>query len=321
MKGTLRMKIAVLDTNTVTNGDVSLRAIDALGEVSYYDMLPQSELAAAIGDSDALICNKAQITAELMDKCPNLRYIGLFATGYNNIDIVAAARRGITVCNVPGYSTDSVAQLTFSLILELTCSTSQYNRSVHEGGWVNANKFSYFPFRLTELVGKTLGIFGYGAIGQAVARIGKAFGMHVIVANRTHYDDGAEYVETDELFRRADILTLHCPLNEGTQKLVNRERLALMKETAFLINTSRGGVIDEAALADALNSERIAGAGIDVLTVEPMVENHPFLTAKNCVITPHIAWATLEARTRLIDRVAENICAYVSGSPINTVKS
>jgi glycerate dehydrogenase len=267
------------------------------------------------------VVNKARITAEIMDACPNLKFIGLFATGYNNIDTVAAAARGIVVCNVPGYSTQSVAQHTFALMLHFASRVDEYAASVARGDWANASTFSYLSFPSHELCGRTLAIYGYGNIGRKVADIGRAFGMKVIATVRTPRpaEDGVEFVDVNELFSRADYLSLHCPLTEETRHLVNAQTLSLMKPTAYIINTARGGVIEEDALCDALNSGRLAGAGIDVLDTEPMRPSHPYLTAKNCYITPHVAWGTLDARSRLITMVAENLKAYEAGKPINKV--
>lgn len=316
----MNKKIVIVDRCTVTNGDVSFAEIEALGEVKSFDLVPPAELAETIRDAEAVICNKANITREVMDKCRNLKYVGLFATGYNNIDIEAAKEKGICVANVPGYSTDAVTQHTFSFILALSQSLCKYDASSHAGDWIASKTFSYFPFPITELSGKTLGVFGFGSIGRAVAKIGKAFNMNVIVSTRTVPDDSEyEFVSKEELFARADFLTLHAPLNKSTERLVCEETLSLMKKTAYLINTSRGGVIDEAALAKALNEEKIAGAGLDVLTVEPMLADNPLLKAKNCIITPHMAWAAIEARRRLITMVAENLKAFYDGNPINNV--
>ncbi|MBQ8496020.1 MAG: D-2-hydroxyacid dehydrogenase [Clostridia bacterium] len=314
------MKITVLDRCTITTGDVSLAPLDAVGEVTYYDLLPHEQIADAIADSDAVIVNKARITDEIMEQCKNLRFIGLFATGYNNIDTKAAAKRGIVVCNVPGYSTDSVAQHTFALMLHFASRADDYAASVANGDWANAKAFSYLAFPTSELCGKTLAIFGFGTIGKAVAKIGQAFGMKVIASvRRPQSYDGVEFVSVDELFARADYLSLHCPLTEETQHFVNRDTLAKMKPSAVIINTARGGVIEEEALTEALNSGMIRGAGIDVLDTEPMRPNHPYLTAKNCYITPHVAWASIEARSRLIGLVAENLKAFQNGKPINQV--
>ena len=285
-----QMKITVLDRCTVTAGDVSLAPIEALGNVRFYDTVPHEKLADVIADSDAVICNKAQITDEIMEKCKKLRYIGLFATGYNNIDIAAAKRRGITVCNVPGYSTDSVVQHAFSMILHFACRTDDYAASVARGDWTNSETFSYLAFPTSELRGKTLGIFGFGTIGKAMATAGKAFGMKILaVSHRPMTYEGVEFTDTDTLFARADYLTLHCPLTDETRGLVNSRTLSLMKPSAVIINTARGGVVDEAALTADLKNGTIRGAGIDVLDIEPMYKNHPYLTALNCYVTQHVA--------------------------------
>lgn len=314
------MKITILDRNTVTNEDISFAEIEALGEVTYYDVLPPAELIGAIGDAEVVVCNKAYLDRGIIEACPKLRFIGLFATGYNNIDTAAAKERGIVVCNVPGYSTEAVAQLTFSMILALSGSFCDYTNSTKNGGWIKSETFSYFPFPLRELKGKTLGIFGYGSIGREVAKIGRAFNMEIITCTRTPEKvTDAEVVSREELFRRSDFLSLHAPLTAETTKMINAETLSMMKESAYIINTSRGGAIDEAALAEALNNGRIAGAGLDVLSVEPMLAENPLYGAKNCLITPHIAWAPVETRTRLITMVAENIRAFAEGNPINVV--
>jgi len=316
------MNIAILDLCTVTNGDISFAPIEAVGEVRYFDLLPPADVPAAIGDSDAVIVNKAKITAEVMDACPSLKYIGVFATGYNNIDVEAADARGIVVCNVPGYSTDSVAQHTFALMLHFASHADDYAASVAAGDWVRSKAFSYFKYPVYELAGKTLGIFGYGTIGHAVAKIALAFGMKVIATSRSH-TNGCEgevsFVDADTLFSQSDYISLHCPLTPQTDKVVNARTLALMKPTAVLINTARGGVTDEQAVADALNAGRLRGAGIDVLCEEPMREDHPYLTARNCYVTPHVAWGSIEARERLIDLVAQNLAAYRDGRPQNCV--
>jgi glycerate dehydrogenase len=315
------MKIVILDADTISNGDVSLEPITRLGDTVLHNLLPAEQVADAAKEAEVLICNKARITAPVMDACPHLKMVGLFATGYNNIDIKAAADRGITVCNVPSYSTDAVAQHVFSLLLALCGSIPRYNQSVHQGDWVRSKQFTYFKFPQTLLVGKTLGIFGYGEIGRKVAEIGKALGMNILVYTRTpgKYPD-VTHVSKEELFRQSDVLTVHCPLTPETEKVVNRETLSLMKPTSFFINTARGGVMDEKAVADALNQGKIAGAGIDVLTHEPMLADNPLLLAENCILTPHIAWAPPETRKDLVDRVAENILKFQNGTPINTVK-
>jgi glycerate dehydrogenase len=315
------LKIAVLDRCTVTNGDISFAPMEAVGKVIYYDVLPPAEIPAAIGDCDAVVVNKARIAAQIMDACPNLKFIGLFATGYNNIDTAAAARRGIVVCNVPGYSTQSVAQHTFALMLHFASRVDEYAASVARGDWANASTFSYLSFPSHELCGRTLAIYGYGNIGRKVADIGRAFGMKVIatVHSPRPAEDGVEFVDVNELFSRADYLSQHCPLTEETRHLVSAQTLSLMKPTAYIINTARGGVIEEDALCDALNSGRLAGAGIDVLDIEPMRPGHPYLTAKNCYITPHVAWASIEARTRLMNICVNNIKGFIDGKPVNLV--
>ena len=314
------MKITILDRNTITTGDVSLSPIEAMGNVRIFDALPAEQVISAIGDSDAVIVNKAKITAEVMDACKNLRFVGLFATGYNNIDTKAAKERGIVVCNVPGYSTSSVTQHTFALILHFASHADDYAASVARGDWANSSTFSYLSFPISELAGKTLGIFGFGTIGKSVANVAKAFGMNVIATVRHPVAfDGVEFVDKDTLFARSDYLSLHCPLTDDTKHFVNAETLAKMKPTAVIINTARGGVIEEQALTEALNRGQIRGAGIDVLDIEPMRPHHPYLTAKNCYITPHVAWGSIEARTRLIDLVAENLRAFEKGEPINVV--
>lgn len=314
------MKITVLDTNTITKGDVSLEPLTKFGETEFFDMLSEDEIIEAARDSEVIICNKAKITGKIMQNCKKLKFITLFATGYNNIDLSAAKQYGITVSNAPGYSTDSVAGHTFAFILELALNISKYNASVKAGDWVRSKKFSYFSYPLLELTGKTLGIIGLGTIGKKVAEIAKAFGMRVIAYSRTQKQlDGIDFVDLDEVFKQSDFLTLHCPLNSGTEGIVCKSRLALMKNSAFIINTSRGGVIVEGDLVEALDNGIIAGAAIDVLDLEPMRDHHPYLKAKNLIITPHIAWATIEARERLIKLVASNLEAFKNGSPINTV--
>ncbi|MBP5311988.1 MAG: D-2-hydroxyacid dehydrogenase [Clostridia bacterium] len=308
------MKITVLDRNTVTMGDLDFGPLEKLGEVSYFDALPAEEVIASCRGADAVIINKAKMTREVIEALPDLKYIGLFATGYNNVDCAAAREHGIDVVNAPGYSTDSVAQLVFSFILSFATSISEYNASVHRGEWVYSKTFAYFPYRLTELAGKTLGVVGFGAIGRKVAAIGNALGMRVIIHSRRIYDDCRwEQVEKERLFRESDFLSLNCPLNPGTANFVSKETLAMMKPNAYIVNTARGGVVDSEALAEALNSGRIAGAGIDVLETEPMKQDDPLRTAANCTMTPHIAWASKEARERLIVMVTESLKLWSEG--------
>lgn len=314
------MKIAILDKNTVTIGDIDFSSLDALGDVKYYDTVEHSLVAECIGDADAVICNKAKITAEIMDKCENLKYIGLFATGYNNIDTEYAAKKGIVVCNAPGYSRDSVVQHVFALLFQIAGSINKYNDFVADGNWTLSPLFSCFPFPIIELANKTIGIIGYGDIGKKIAQVAKSFGMNVVVSTRTKPDNCEfEVLSKEELFSISDVISINCPLNKETEKMINKETLALMKNNAILINTSRGGVIDETALCDALNNGTIFAAGLDVLTDEPMSKDCPLINAKNCIITPHTAWASLEARKRLVELVADNLRAYIKGNIINKV--
>ncbi len=314
------MNIYILDRNTLTIGDLDFSPIEKLGKVTYLDAASDEVVIENCKDAHVLLINKQTVSREMMEQLPNLKYIGVFATGYNNIDIQAARELGIDVVNVPGYSTDAVAQLAFAFIFAYTTSLPTYDKAVHEGKWVYSPTFAFFPYHLSELTGKVLGIVGFGNIAKKVAKIGDALGMQIKIYSRRKYEDCPyEQVEKEELFRTADFLTLHCPLNEGTANLVNAETLKLMKKTAFLVNTSRGGVVDSQALADALNEERLAGAGIDVLVNEPMTEDEPLYTAKNCMITPHIGWACSETRARLVLLVADSLSAWMEGHPVNVV--
>lgn len=315
-------KIVILEKDSVTPaGDISLEMIENLGDVTIYDSVPAGKLEDVVKDAEAVICSKAKFTESVLENCPKLKYIGLWATGYDNINVCAAAEKGITVSNVPGYSTNSVAQHTFAMILNLASNSIKYDKSVHDGDWKKAPIFTYLDFPIMEISGKNLGILGYGAIGKAVAKIGEAFGMQPIIHTRTKPENCSyPVVSLDELLAEADFLTLHCPLTDATRKIINKETLSKMKKTAYVINTSRGGTIDEAALAEALHAGTIAGAGIDVLDGEPMREDHPFFDAPNCIITPHVAWASFEARRRLVNIVYDNLKAYIDGAPINNVE-
>ena len=319
-KSRKEIKIVVLDKCTLTVGDIDFAALDALGNTEYYDILTKDEIIKVCCNADVILCNKAVIDKEIMDNCPILRYIGLFATGYNNIDIEYAKQKGITVCNAPNYSTDSVAQLTFAYILNHTTSLDKYDQSTHNGEWIKARAFSYFPYPINELKGKNICIIGYGAIGKQVAKLADAFGMRIYISTRTK-PENCPYplVSVDEAFAIADYLTVHCPLTDKTRGLINEQRLATMKPTAFVINTARGAVADEKALREALDRHIIAGAACDVLTVEPMREDDVLIGAENLTLTPHIAWASYEARVRLIALVASNLKAYQNGLPVNVV--
>ena len=315
------MKIAVLDWETVSNGgDITPDDIAKFGEVRIIPLSKAEEAAENIGDAEIVLCNKVPITREVMDKCPNIRYIGLFATGYNNVDIECATEKGIVVCNAGQYSTNAVAQQTFAYILDYFSRIRDYDAAVKDGMWVRSSKFSCFPFPTGELAGKTLSVVGFGSIGRTVARLGEAFGMNIVVNTRT-VPENCPYEVTDVMTAaaKADVLTFHCPLTPQTKGIVNRELLGCMKNTAILINTSRGGAVCEADLAEALNSGKIAAAYLDVLENEPMSADTPLRTAKNCVITPHTAWAALETRRRLVDIVCGNISAWLNGAPVNKV--
>lgn len=313
------MKICILDWTTVTSGDIDSDIFSQFGKVRCYPLTDNEKAAEYIGDADMVLCNKVLITREVMEKCPNIKYIGLFATGYNNIDIKAAAEKGITVCNAGEYSTNAVAQQTFAYILEHFSRISEYDSFVKGGGWISSKTFSKFPIKTQEIAGKTLAVVGFGSIGRKVAQIASAFGMNVIVNTRTK-PENCEYelVSLEEAFSRADVLTIHCPLTEQTEGMVNSHNLSLMKKGALLINTARGGIVNENELAQALNSGHIYAA-LDVLRQEPMSEETPLKTAPNCIITPHTAWAPLETRLRLINIVCENIKAYLNGTPQNKV--
>lgn len=316
------MKIVILDSETVSRNDVSLEGISSLCETEIYGYTKNEDVADRIGDADGVICNKCLISDEVFEKCRNLKYVGLFATGYNNVDTASATRHGAVVCNVPAYSTDSVAQHVFAFILNYFNRISEYNETVQRGDWVNYKLFSYFHIPIQEISGMTLGIIGFGDIGKKVSAIAKAFGMNVIAYSRTPQkitDGGVDSVSLDELLERSDVVTLHCPLNEGTKELINRETLGKMKSTALLVNTSRGGVVNEQDLADALNNGVIAHACVDVIACEPMREDCPLRGAKNCTITPHIAWAPRKTRERLLEVVRENIKCYIDGKPQNVV--
>ncbi len=314
------MKIVITDASTVTSGDISFDVFNKYGDVTIYDLTAPEEIAERIKDADIVLCNKTPITKEVMMGAKNLKFVGLFATGFNNVDIEYAHSKNITVCNVPSYSTEAVAQHTFALILELLCRVSDYNKTVKEGDWVKSRTFSYFPIPLYELCGKTIGLVGLGSIGSRVADIALAFGMKVLVYKRTKIeDDRIEQVSFEELLERSDIVSLHCPLNKQSEKLMNKEAFDKMKDGAVFINTARGGIVDEMALRDALISGKLLGAGLDVLTKEPMDKDCPLLNINNCIITPHIAWAGLETRKRLMGVVTANIEAFIGGKPINTV--
>ena len=317
------MKIVILDGYTMNPGDLSWDGLKELGELAVYDRTSPDQVYERAAGADVLLINKAVLGGDMLKRLPELKYVGVLATGYNVIDLDEATRHGITVTNVPAYSTDSVAQMTFALILELCLHVQRHSDSVMAGNWSSCPDFSYREYPLIELASKTLGIIGYGNIGRKVCQIACKFGMEVIVAesSRKNYPSqkNISRVGLPQLLSQSDIVSIHCPLTPETRGMINIDNLRLMKPSAFLINTSRGPVVAEKDLALALNEGIIGGAGLDVLSVEPPSPDNPLFNARNCIITPHIAWATLEARKRLIDIAVGNVRAFINGSPINVV--
>lgn len=314
------MKIVCTDISSVSAGDIDTSVFEKYGEVVTYDVTPPEMTAERIADAEILLVNKTVIGRREIEAAKKLKYIGLFATGYNNIDTAAAREHGVVVCNAGQYSTNAVAQHTFALMIELFSKTGFYNSFVQRGGWKAAKIFTGFVGGTDELFGKTLGIVGFGSIGSAVAKIALAFGMKVVAYTRTPKAfEGVEFVAKEELFKRSDVITFHCPLTNETSKMLGREALSLCRDGVYIVNTSRGGVIDEVALADAVKSGKVRGAGLDVLAVEPMTKDCPLFGLPNVVITPHVAWTPLATRERLIGVVTSNIEAFLSGRPENKV--
>jgi len=316
------MKTVILDGYTCNPGDLTWDELQALGPCEIYDRTPGSEVVNRAGDAEIVLTNKTALDRETLGRLPKLKYIGVLATGFNVVDVKAARERGIPVCNIPEYGTANVAQATFALLLELTNRCGHHAQTVRDGRWGASEDFCYWDYPLVELQGLTVGVVGAGRIGQAAAKIAMAFGMEVIAFDRfppRQLPDFIRLTDLDTLFRESDVLTLHCPLSPENTGLVNSARLELMKPSAYLINTSRGGLVNESDLARALDEGRLAGAGLDVLSVEPPLPDNPLLKAKNCLITPHIAWATRSARARLIHVAVENVKAFVAGRPANVV--
>lgn len=316
------MKIVILESSAVNPGDLSWEAIGQFGQVTAYERTAPEEAAQRIGGAEVILINKTPITAELLDACPNLKLICVEATGYNVVDCEAARQRGVTVCNVPAYGTDAVAQFTFSLLLELCNRVGHHDDFVHDGGWCRCPDFCYWDTPQMELAGKTFGIIGFGRIGRAVAKIANAFNMKVLAYSRSRCPEGealGTYVDLDTLLNQSDIVSLHCPLTEETEHLINARTLSKMKDGAILLNTARGGLVVEADLTKALQKGKLRGAAVDVVSAEPILESNPLLAAPNCIITPHMAWAPVETRQRIIDCTVDNIRAYLSGSPIHVV--
>jgi glycerate dehydrogenase len=315
------MNITFLDRATIDLGDIDFSSIESCGQLANYHNSNSEEIILRSYNADVIITNKAKITQRVIESCKKLRLITVIATGYNNVDTECAGKRGITVCNVPGYAKNTVPQHAFSLILNLATKVYLYHNDVLSGEWQNSSMFTLLKYPTFELSGKTLGIIGFGVIGQAVAKIATGFGMNVI-----YYDphiiknDLAASSDLKTLLKKSDIVTIHCPLSKETANLIGKIELSYMKPSALLINTARGGIVDEYALAETLNNQSIAGAGVDVLSVEPPVKENPLLSAKNCIITPHSAWSTVEARQALIDETARNIRAFNDGVKRNAVK-
>jgi len=317
------MKIVVLDGYTLNPGDLSWEGLQSLGEFHVYDRTPADKILERIQGAEIVFTNKTPLTREVFDRAPDMKYIGVLATGYNVVDIQAAKEKNIVVTNIPTYGTFSVAQMTFALLLELCQHVQAHSDAVHQGEWTNSSDFCFWKFPMIELAGKTMGIIGFGRIGQQVADVAGALGMNVLAYDKYQSDQSHRkdfrWAEMEELLCASDVVSLHCPLFEDTRGIINAKTLGRMKQTAFLINTSRGPLIAEEDLAEALNRGVIAGAGLDVLSVEPPDGRSPLLTAKNCYITPHISWATKEARARLMNIAVENLNAYIQGRPIHVI--
>lgn len=313
------MKIVILDGFALNPGDLSWDFLKEFGTVTYYDRTEGEDLTVRrIGDADIILLNKTAITDAVLAQCPKLKLICILATGYNVVDCEASAKRGIPVCNIPGYGTDSVAQFTFALLLELCHQVGLHDRSVHAGEWTACPDFCYWKTPQMELYGKTMGIIGYGSIGKAVAKIARSFGMEVLAYSRTQHPDHT-YTDLDTLLQKSDVISLHCPLFPETKGMINAATIAKMKDGAILLNTARGPLIDEAAVADALRRGKLRGAAMDVVLSEPIPADSPLLTAPNCIITPHMAWAPIEARQRILTIATENIRGFLNGNPKNVV--
>lgn len=316
------MKIVILDGYTENPGDLSWSGLEALGELTVYDRTPPEQVADRIGDAEIVILNKTPLPREMLDRCPNVRYIGVLATGYNIVDAQAAKERGIPVCNIPTYGTDAVGQFAIAMLLEICHHVAHHDAAVHEGRWESCPDWCFWDYPLIELAGKTMGIIGFGRIGRTTGRIARALGMQVVACDSIETDEGREigrYLPLEELFACSDVIALHCPLFPETQGIINRDTIAKMKDGVILLNNSRGPLIVEQDLADALNSGKVYAAGLDVVSTEPIRGDNPLLKAKNCLITPHISWAPKESRQRLMGIAVESLRAFLDGNPINVV--
>lgn len=321
------MNLVVLDGYTLNPGDLSWDGLKQFGDIKVYDRtsFDTETIIKTIGSATIVFTNKTPLTKSVLEKTPNLKYIGVLATGYNVVDIAYAKELGITVTNIPAYSTNAVAQFTMGLLLEMCHNIGNHNAAVQNGEWLTSPDFTFSKSPLIELVGKTIGIIGFGEIGQATAKLAAAFGLNILVHSRTKYPEleteTCHYVSLDTLLKKADIISLHCPLTESTSGIINKATIDKMKDGVLIINTARGGLIIEKDLRDALNSGKVASAAVDVISTEPMLANNPLLNAKNCIITPHIAWAPKEARTRLMQTAVNNLDAFINGNPINVINA
>jgi glycerate dehydrogenase len=318
------MKIVVLDGFTLNPGDISWDGLKKLGDLTVYDRSGENLIVERAGDAEAIFTNKTPISKECLDRMPKLKFIGVLATGFNVVDIEAAKDKGIVVTNIPAYGTDSVAQMAIALLLELCHHVGMHNESVRKGEWTNNTDWCYWNYPLIELSSKKIGIIGYGRIGQATGRIAQALGMTVLayqngVRNNSLECPAMKYVDLEILFGRSDVISLHCPLVDSTKGIISRESIGKMKDGVLIINNSRGPLIVEQDLADALNSGKVAGAAVDVVSIEPIRADNPLLKAKNCIITPHISWAPRESRQRLMDIAADNLAKFMEGNPVNVV--
>ena len=317
------MKIVILDGYTLNPGDLSWDELKKFGEVLIYDRTPADKVVERAMDAEVVFTNKTPLSAEALNQLTALKFIGVLATGYNVVNTDVAKQRGIIVSNIPGYGTASVVQLTFALLLELCHHVQRHSDSVMDGRWSRSADFCYWDFPLVELAGKTMGIIGFGTIGRKVGDLATAFGMNIIGNSRRQTDQSHrqnfKWASVPELLLQSDVVSIHCPLLPETQGLINKESLKLMKKSAFLLNTSRGPIIVDKDLAEALNNKEIAGAAIDVLSAEPPPKDNPLFSAQNCIITPHIAWATIEARARLMKTAIENLAAFIKGEPVNVI--
>ncbi|MDR0852663.1 MAG: D-2-hydroxyacid dehydrogenase [Clostridiales Family XIII bacterium] len=318
------MKIVILDGYTENPGDLSWDGLEKLGALTVYDRTPADQIIGRIGDADAVIINKTPISGETLNACPSVKYVGVLATGYNVVDVVAAKEKGVTVTNIPTYGTDAVGQFAIALLLEICHHIGHHSAAVYAGRWENNIDWCFWDYPLIELAGKTIGIIGFGRIGQTTGRIAKALGMKVIAYDEFpgNFDrDVVEFVTLDELYAQSDVISLHCPLFPSTEGIVNKNSIAKMKDGVIILNNSRGPLIVEQDLADALNSGKVYAAGLDVVSAEPIQGDNPLLKAKNCILTPHISWAPKESRQRLMDIAVDSLAAYINGNPINVVSN